>query len=106
MTVVLHHPEASLRIEDRGGSRLLAVDTTKPIYIPFKTWETAYPVDRIEKIFKAKGAWVLDEIMRNERPGYVQYEVHWEMLRSGARRLPLTHITAVLHPRETLPSQA
>jgi hypothetical protein len=88
MALVLSHPEASLRIEDLGGSRLLAVEPTDAVFIPFKTWETSYPVDRIEKIFEAKGALVLDEIMRDESPAYFQYEVYWEMLRGGARRLP------------------
>ncbi len=83
MTVILHHPEASLRIEDLGRSRLLAVEPTKPIFIPFQTWETSYPLDRIVKIFKTRGARVLDEIMRDESPSYMQYEVHWEMLRCG-----------------------
>ncbi len=88
MTVVLHHPEASLRIDELGRSRLLAVEPTDEIFIPFSTWETSYPVDRIAKIFKAKGAFVLDEIMREESPGYAQYEIYWEMLRRGAPRLP------------------
>lgn len=83
MTVVLHHPEARLQIEERGKSRFLAVELTKSVFIPFQTWETSYPVDRIVKIFRTKGARVLDEIMRDESPSYRQYEVHWDMLRCG-----------------------
>ncbi len=83
MTVVLHHPEARLQIEERGKCLHLAIEPTKSVFIPFKTWETTYPVDRIVDIFRSKGARVLDEIMRDESPSYFQYEVHWEMLRCG-----------------------
>ena len=88
MTLVLRHPEASLRIEELGGSRLLAVEPTEAIFLPFNTWETFYPVDRIERIFEAQGAFVLDEIMCDECPGYAQYGIYWDMLRGGAQRLP------------------
>ena len=77
-----------MRIEDLGRSRLLAVEPNEAIFIPFNTWETSYPVDRIEEIFEAKGAFVLDEIMCDECPGYAQYEIYWEMLRGGVMRLP------------------
>ncbi len=83
MTVVLHHPEARLQIEERGKSRVLAIEPAKSIFVPFETWETSYPLDRIVNIFRTKGARVLDEIMRDESPSYRQYEVHWEMLRRG-----------------------
>lgn len=81
--MVLHHPDARLRIEERGTDRLVSVEPSKPVFAPLRSWVTAYPIELIEKIFRLKGAWVLDEIIRNECPRRYQLEVFWEMHRLG-----------------------
>jgi hypothetical protein len=87
MTVVLHHPDACLWIEDRGASRFVSVEPSRTVFTPLTSWVTAYPIELIEKIFKKKGAWVVEEIVRDENPRQYQLEVFWEMHRSsGAGR--------------------
>ncbi len=87
MTVVLHHPDARLQIEDRGVSRFVSIEPSNSAFVLLKSWVTTYPIELIETIFRMKGAWVVDEIVRDEAPKSFQLEVFWEMHRSsGAGR--------------------
>jgi hypothetical protein len=85
MTVVLRHHDADLRIEDCGSSRLLSVEPHKPVFLPFKTCVTSYPIEKIEDIFKKKGAWVVDQIMQDESTNYMR-DLYWELLERGVTR--------------------
>lgn len=86
ITVVLHRPDAKLCIEDDGDCRHVSVEPAECIFTPFRSWSTAYPTDLIETLFKKKGAFVLEEIVRDEDPKYFQHRVFWELLRGGAER--------------------
>jgi 2-polyprenyl-3-methyl-5-hydroxy-6-metoxy-1,4-benzoquinol methylase len=77
----LEHDEISLRVEEIGdGKRRLTVAPKGDTFIPYRTWDTAYPLDLISLILEHKGAWVLDEIKRDEDSQYVGHEVKWEVL--------------------------
>jgi hypothetical protein len=75
-----------LCIEDDGASRYVSVEPFGCVFTPFRSWITDYPTDLIETIFRKKGAFVLEEIIRDENPKYFQHEVFWELLRGGAAR--------------------
>ncbi len=51
MTVVLRHHDADLTIEDCGSSRLLSVEPHRPVFLPFKTCVTSYPIEKIADSF-------------------------------------------------------
>jgi hypothetical protein len=86
ITVVLHRPDARLCIEDEGDSRRVSVEPSECIFTPFRSWSTAYPTHLIENLFKKKGAFVLEEIIRDEDPKFFQHHVFWELLRGGGER--------------------
>ena len=85
MTVVLYHRDADLKIEDCGSSRLLCVEPREPVFLPFKTCVTAYTLEKIADTFKQKGAWVVDQIMRDESSNYMR-DLYWELLERGITR--------------------
>jgi len=85
MTVVLRHHDADLKIEDCGSSRLLSVEPHRQVFLPFKTCVTSYSIEKIEDIFKKKGAWVVDEIMQDESTNYMR-DLYWELLERGVTR--------------------
>ncbi len=85
MTVVLYHRDADLKIEDCGSSRLLCVEPREPVFLPFKTCVTSYTLEKIEDTFKQKGAWVVDQIMRDESSNYMR-DLYWELLERGITR--------------------
>jgi 2-polyprenyl-3-methyl-5-hydroxy-6-metoxy-1,4-benzoquinol methylase len=77
----LEHHEVSLLVEETDhGKRRLTVEPKVGTFIPYRSWDTAYPLDLIALILEHKGAWVLDEIKRDEDPLYVGHEVKWEVL--------------------------
>jgi SAM-dependent methyltransferase len=82
MISVLDHPDAYVRIEERqAGKRMISVEPKGDLFIPFRNWETAYPLDLIEHILQVKGpAFVCDEIMRDEDILYVQHSFQWDIL--------------------------
>ena len=85
MTVVLHHHDADLKIDDCGTSRLVSVEPHVSVFLPFKTCVTSYSIDKIEGLFVQKGAWVVDQIMRDENPNYMR-DLYWELLERGITR--------------------
>ena len=76
MRTILEHRDAQVAIERDPGSDLssVSVSITNPeLFCPMATCETRYPVDLIEKILHCKGpAYLVDEIARDESPGYVE----------------------------------
>ena len=83
MTIVLHHPDASVRIERKEDRRKyrLSVEPKEGLFVPTRTWETAYPLDLTEHILRVKGpAYLCDEIRRDEDPLYVQHCFQWDIL--------------------------
>ena len=86
MTVVLSHPDASVRVEDRNGKRVISVDARDGVYAPVSSWATGYPLELIEHVLRVKGpAYLCDEIMRDEDPRYVEHDFQWEILSYAAR---------------------
>ena len=82
MSTILYHPDGVVRIEsmDAGRSRL-SVEPKDGLFVPFRTWETAYPLDLIAHILRVTGpAYLCDEIRRDEDPLYVQNCFKWDIL--------------------------
>jgi 2-polyprenyl-3-methyl-5-hydroxy-6-metoxy-1,4-benzoquinol methylase len=65
-----------------GGRRRVSVTPADPsTFVFMRTWETAYPVDLIERIVAVKGlARVCDVIARDEMPSYVSLFLRYAML--------------------------
>jgi ubiquinone/menaquinone biosynthesis C-methylase UbiE len=82
MTTVLNHSNASVYIEEsRDGKHRISVEQTGDLFVPVRTWETAYSMDLIEHVMRVKGpAYLCDEIMRDEDPLYVQHSFFWSIL--------------------------
>src|SRR5262245_22992055 len=82
MTTVLNHSHASVYIEESGDRKhRISVAHTGDLFIPVRTWETAYSLDLIEHVLRVKGpAYLCDEIMRDEDPLYVQHSFFWGIL--------------------------
>lgn len=82
MNTVLHHADASVRIEECGrGKRRISVEPPSDLFVPVKTWETAYPVDLIEHVLRVKGpAYLCDEIRRDEDPSYIERNFLWDIM--------------------------
>src|SRR5262249_2083864 len=82
MTTVLNHPDAYVRIEEgRTGKRMILIEPKGELFVPFKAWETAYPLDLIEHVLQVKGpAHLCDEIMRDEDTMYVPHHFRWDIL--------------------------
>ena len=83
MKTTLKHEEAVIKVErlSSGKNRILVEPLGKELFIPHSNWDTAYPLDLIEKIMEVKGpAWLCDEIMRDESPDYVQKSLKYDLL--------------------------
>ncbi len=65
-----------------SGKRRVRIQKRSPDYfVPFDSCETAYPVALIQKVLAVKGsAYLIDEILRDESPGYVQHDLKWSVL--------------------------
>jgi 2-polyprenyl-3-methyl-5-hydroxy-6-metoxy-1,4-benzoquinol methylase len=83
MEHVLHHEDAKVVITDGNArkTKIKVIMENDDIFIPFDSWETSYPIELIEKILYAKGpAYLCDEIMRDESPGYVEHSLRFDVL--------------------------
>jgi hypothetical protein len=85
MAFVFHHHDADLTVEDCGDSRVVSVEPHETRFVPFKTCVTAYTLEQIQDIFEQKGAWTVDQIVRNENSNYMR-ELYWELLERGITR--------------------
>lgn len=64
-----------------GKSRVRVRKKSADYFVPFDSCETAYPVPLIRQILAAKGpAYLIDEILRDESPQYVQHDLKWSVL--------------------------
>ncbi|HEX5392130.1 MAG TPA: class I SAM-dependent methyltransferase [Rhodocyclaceae bacterium] len=65
-----------------SGRRRVWVEPRSPrLFVPFFSCVTTYPLALIQKILSAKGAaYLIDEILRDESPGYVQHDLKWSLL--------------------------
>jgi SAM-dependent methyltransferase len=89
MTVILRHPEGVVSVEERanGRRRLTIVPSNDELFVPRGECETTYPMALIELILGVKGpAYLCDEILRDEDPGYVQEELERDLLAYFDRR--------------------
>jgi 2-polyprenyl-3-methyl-5-hydroxy-6-metoxy-1,4-benzoquinol methylase len=75
MAEIIKHADGEVRVTNISSERRkISVYLTKDVPTnPWRSWETAYPVELIRTITNAKGPGVLcDEIRRDEDPAYVQ----------------------------------
>lgn len=60
-------------VRDSDGCHLISLTPRDDsAWLPIRTCTTAYPAELIRSIFSVKGAYLCDEIMREEDPGYVE----------------------------------
>lgn len=68
----------TVRVDETGdGRRAIVVEAPRGTFIPVRSWVTAYPVHLIEHALRVKGAHIIDEIMRDEAPLYVENQFKW-----------------------------
>lgn len=64
-----------------GRKRVWVEPRRSDLFVPFCSCVTTYPLSLIQKILSAKGAaYLVDEILRDESPGYVQHDLKWSLL--------------------------
>lgn len=81
METTLPHPDALVRVEERGGKRAITVEPRDGVLVAQRQWETRYPLDLIEHVLRMKGpGFLCDEIMRDEDPRYVEHALEWDIL--------------------------
>jgi 2-polyprenyl-3-methyl-5-hydroxy-6-metoxy-1,4-benzoquinol methylase len=75
------HAEVVVSELPSGRRRVRVRKLDADFYVPYETCETAYPVALIRTIVAAKGsAFLIDEILRDESPNYVQHDLKWGLL--------------------------
>ncbi len=84
MNISLKHELAEIEIESpasKNKNRVKVTPVRDDLFVPVKSCETNYPVELIKKILEVKGpAYLCDEIVREESPGYVQRSLHFDLL--------------------------
>jgi 2-polyprenyl-3-methyl-5-hydroxy-6-metoxy-1,4-benzoquinol methylase len=83
MLTIVRHPDAFIRIERNqdGRTHRLSVEPKGALFVPFKSWETAYPLDLVEHILRVAGPdYLCDEIRRDEDPRYLEHCFRWDIL--------------------------
>jgi 2-polyprenyl-3-methyl-5-hydroxy-6-metoxy-1,4-benzoquinol methylase len=79
--VVLTGAGATVRVETLGdGRRRVVVQDESDLHGACPDCVTSYPLALIREIYKAKGAYVCDEIRREEDPVYVEHSIRHEVL--------------------------
>jgi len=81
--VILKHEKANVFITKlrSGKNKIFVQKLDSNFFVRFDTCETAYPIELIEQIFKAKGpGWLCDEIARDESPDYSGAALKWQLL--------------------------
>jgi SAM-dependent methyltransferase len=82
MEHILHHADANIIITSSNANQhTIKVNMVNDdVFIPIDTWQTSYPIDLIAKILQVKGpAYLCDEIMRDEWPGYVENAIRFDV---------------------------
>lgn len=75
------HAEVFVATLPSGRKRVWVEPRSRRLFVPFFSCVTAYPAALIQKIYAAKGAaYLVDEILRDESPGYVQHDLKWSLL--------------------------
>ena len=78
--MLLKHQDVTVRVDEaKDGKRTIFVQTLAGTRVRICSCETAYPLSLIEQVLKVKGAYVADEIMRDEAPLYVQNNFKWDI---------------------------
>jgi predicted O-methyltransferase YrrM len=82
MTVVLEHPHGTVVIERKAPRHaILDVTPANGVYAPLTHCETSYPDSLVREILDVMGpAWLIDELLRDESPNYVQRALHYGLL--------------------------
>lgn len=83
MLTIVQHPDAFVRIERNqdGRTHRLSVEPKGTLFVPFKSWETAYPLDLVEHILRVAGPdYLCDEIRRDKDPRYLEHGFRWDIL--------------------------
>ena len=81
MNTILTHPDATIRVEECSGKRMISVAPRAGLFTPINKWVTNYPLELIEHVLGVKGpAYLCDEIMRDEDPLYLQHYFRWDIL--------------------------
>ena len=83
MSTALEHPDAQVIVEELSNGRRNVKVTllNSELFMPYDRCQTSYPVELIREILGVKGpAWLCDEIMRDEDPGYVQKHLERDLL--------------------------
>jgi 2-polyprenyl-3-methyl-5-hydroxy-6-metoxy-1,4-benzoquinol methylase len=83
MATTLEYPEARIHLDElAGGKRRVCVQASDPsLYVHVTSCDTAYPEDLIRAIADVKGpGWLCDEIMREESPQYVRWDLGHSIL--------------------------
>src|SRR3954447_8343661 len=80
--VLMRHGEASVRIEDvANGRRRVTVEAPPEVFVSRRSWESAYPIDLIERILEVKGpSYLCDELAREEDPKYTELFLRYGLL--------------------------
>jgi hypothetical protein len=55
MNTVVTHPDASVRVEENNGKRVISVEPRDGLFTPIKKWVTDYPPELIEYVLRIKG---------------------------------------------------
>jgi len=79
--VVLTGAGNTVRVQALGdGRRSVVVQDQSDLAGACPEWVTSYPLALIREIYQAKGAYVCDEIRREEDPVYVEHSIRHEVL--------------------------
>jgi len=83
MTIKLEHPDGLIAIEEIGSNTrsVIVEPANSDIFISKNQCETTYSIELIESILAIKGpGYLVDEILRDEDPNYVQKSIHYDVL--------------------------
>lgn len=88
MTQVLTHPDARVELEplSDGRQRVVVEPNDAAMFMPWRSIDTAYPIELVQAILNAKGpAYLCDEILRDESPTYVQASLERDLFAYRSR---------------------
>lgn len=81
MVSLIEAPDALVQVTEVDGGRMITIEPKPGLFVPVRSWVTAYPLSLIESVLRVKGpAYLCDEIMRDEDSRYVQHCLDWDLL--------------------------